>query len=232
VYGEGYVGVEGVANAANGIYGVAGEQGADGVAGVIAFGNLYYTGDLVNVDAYPFDPSKELRYAALQGREVNTFFRGSAHIVAGHATIRVPRDFGIVTSAGSLTVVATPTGGLAIVACMSKSLDVIEFRATADVDFDYQVTGIRKGYEHFSPVAENRNFVPESPGKPAFVDSLRDEELARLVTNGTLNPDHTANLQTAHRLGWDESARWSDQPARRPSPATPPSLPAGDPARN
>ena len=226
----GYYGMYGVGTN-NGVTGTSDVLGVVGVNpngngyGVFSYGNLGASGIKAFVEPHPTDAAKEIRYAAVEGREANTFFRGGARIVAGRATVEVPEDFRIVTDADSLTVVATPIGDLAIIACVSKSLDAIEFRGSADIDFDYEVIGVRKAAKDFQPISENHDFVPDSPDVSKFVQSLPAESVARMVGNGTLNADHTLNMQTVHRLGWDQRPGWTDTPKRRPEPVTPPAPP-------
>lgn len=125
------------AGVGNGIYGVAPSPGY----APYAQGNFGASGSKSSAEPPPADASKEIRYASLEGREVDTYFRGSGHLVNGRATIEVPEDFRLVTSAEGLTVVATPSGELAMIACVSRSIGRIEIRGSADVDFDYLDSG-------------------------------------------------------------------------------------------
>jgi hypothetical protein len=101
-------------------------------------------------------------------------------------------------------------GELATIACISKSLDRIEMRASADVDFDYIVSGVRKAFADFAPIHDNISFVPRSAaGAANLAATLPPESVRRLIANGTLNADLTVNAQTAHRLGWDQRAAWN-----------------------
>jgi collagen triple helix repeat protein len=225
--GASHSGVAGInsASTGNGVYGRSPAPGW----GVYAQGNLGASGSKNFVEPHPSDASKEIRYASLEGREVGTYFRGSGHLVNGEATIEVPDDFKIVSSADGLTVVATPIGELATIACISKSLDRIVIRGTADVDFDYIVSGVRKAFADFTPIHDNVSFVPDSAAEAqALAAALPAESVRRLIANGTLNADHSANAATAHRLGWDQRAGWS-APKRKPAEAgkSPTAAPAG-----
>jgi hypothetical protein len=198
----------------NGVYGQA---PAPGFA-VFAAGNFGASGSKSFVEPHPTDATKEIRYASLEGREVGTYFRGSGHLVHGRASIDVPEDFRIVTAAEGLTVVATPSGELAMITCVSKSLERIEIRGSADVDFDYLVSGVRKAFTDFTPIQANTTFIPRSlDAGPDLAGMLPPESLRRLVANGTLNADHSVNVQTAHRLGWDQRVGWN-APAGRFAP--------------
>ena len=206
---SGVTGIHGTTTVGNGVYGKA---LAPGYA-VFAEGDFGGTGKKYFVEPHPSDASKEIRYVSLEGGEAGTYFRGSGHLVNGRAEIAVPEDFKIVTSAEGLTVVATPTGELAMIACISKSLDRIVIRGSADVEFDYLVSGVRKAFADFTPVHDNTTFVPSSSsaGKD-MSQALPAESVRRLISNGTLNADGSVNAQTARRLGWDASARWNQAP--------------------
>jgi collagen triple helix repeat protein len=200
--------VEGLNHSSSGV-GVVGVAPAPGWA-IYSGGNFGASGSKSFVEPHPTDASKEIRYASLEGREVGTYFRGSGHLIRGEATIDVPADFRMVTSAEGLTVVATPMGELATIACMSKSLDRIVMRGSADVDFDYTVSGVRKAFADFAPIHDNITFVPRSAAEGrSLAEMLPPESVLRLIANGTLNADLSVNAQTARRLGWDRRPGWS-----------------------
>jgi len=229
-------GVTGVTRASDvdaGVYGINnspvngnrfGVVGASGNFGVFSYGNSGATGSKTFVEPHPTDASKEIRYASLEGREVGTYFRGQAHLVNGRATIEVPADFQMVTSPEGLSVVATPIGALALVACMSISLDRIEMQGSADVDFYYQVNGVRRAFADFQPMHDNSIFVPRSAADAKdFAMTLPPESVRRLIANGILNADHSVNTETAHRLGWDRHPGWNDPRSQPPqTPSRPP----------
>lgn len=208
-------------------YGVWGLAPFPGYA-VYAQGDFAASGVKNFVEPHPTDATKEIRYASLEGREVGTYFRGSGHLVNGLATIEVPADFKMVTSDEGLTVVATPSGALAMIACMSKSLDRIEIRGSADVDFDYIISGVRKAFADFTPIHANTSFIPRSAAEAKdLAIALPSESVRRLIANGTLNADHSVNAQTAHRLGWDQRAGWNAPEKRQPvvpNLSTPPAV--------
>jgi len=217
--GTGKSGVAGVhvgANAGNGVYGAS----STGYA-VYAAGSFGASGAKNFVEPHPTDASKEIRYASLEGREVGTYFRGSGHLVHGEAVIEVPEDFRIVTSPQGLTVVATPIGALAMVACISKSLDRVVIRGSADVDFDFIVSGVRKAFADFTPVHANVSFIPASiHDATELTTTLPEESVRRLISNGTLNADRSVNAQTARHLGWDKRPEWNSAPRSHSQPTS------------
>ena len=145
------------------------------------------------VEPHPTDPSKEIRYVCLEGREAGTYFRGTGKIVNGFASIEVPEDFRMVTAERGLTVVATPVGGLAMLAAIHQGLDKIVIQGSSDVEFNYMVNGVRKAFENHEPISENRDFIPSSADDTRLVASLPAESVRRLKANGTLNGDGSIN---------------------------------------
>jgi hypothetical protein len=211
VYGEGLgasaAGVSGVND--NGHIGVYGRAAASSFkAGYFDGGITIINGSKAFVEPHPTDPTKEIRYVCLEGPESGTYFRGTGHIVNGFATIAIPEHFRMVTAETGLTVVVTPEGEMAVLACVKKSLEKIVIQGSKDVEFDYMVNGVRTSVPRLAPIEENRFFVPTSPHDPALTRPLGEETRARLVRSGILNPDGTINLETAHRLGWDQTEKW------------------------
>ena len=194
--------------------GTAGYLGGPGY-GVFSHGAFLGDGAKFFVEPHPTDPTKEIRYVCLEGPEAGTYFRGTGRIVGGSAVIPVPEDFRIVTSDTGLTVQVTPNGDLAVLACVSKDLNRIVVKGSADVEFDYLVHGVRKAFEGQQPIVENQMFVPRSKDD-SFAKGLPAESVRRLKASGILNDDGTVNQETARRLGWDQRPGWN---AKEPSAA-------------
>lgn len=90
------------------------------------------------------------------------------------------------------------------------TIDGITVAGTPDVEFDYQVIGVRKAFADFTPVHANTSFVPRSAAQAKnLAAALPPENVRRLIANGTLNADHSVNPLKAHRLGWDRRAGWN-----------------------
>ena len=227
-FSGGGAGVYGESPNSRGVYGYS-PIGVAGVYGqsitgwaVLANGNLSVTGTKNFVEPHPTDASKEIRYVALEGPEAGTYFRGSARLIGGRATIAIPDHFKMVTADEGLTVQLTPIGQPSALYCIARSLQGIEIAGDSDVEFDYQVNGLRKAFADFQPIHANTVFVPESAAQmETFVAALPQESVRRLIANGTLNADRSVNAETAHRLGWDQRAGWTATPggprADRPS---------------
>jgi hypothetical protein len=222
VSGTGVAGINDSGSNGVGVYGRA-IAGANR-AGFFDGGITVINGAKSFVEPHPTDPTKEIRFVALEGPESGTYFRGVSHTVGGYATIEVPDSFRMVTDEKGLTVVVTPVGELAVLACVSKDLNRIVIKSSADVEFDYMVNGVRKSFADLEPIEENSFFIPTSPNDPALTRPLGKDTLARLISNGTLNPDGSINMDTVRRLGWDKRPGWSDreQPARARLSAPPP----------
>jgi hypothetical protein len=107
------------------------------------------------IHPHPTDTTKVVKYISIESGEALTLARGNAKTVNGEVTIKLPEHFSLVTSSKEpITVIVTPKGALVllytkeesknkIVVAMKKS-DFDEFR---DIEFAYQVTGIRDGFE-------------------------------------------------------------------------------------
>jgi hypothetical protein len=125
-------------------------------ANVIVYRDLYVYGNKHFVHPHPTDDAKVIRYVATESGEALTLTRGTAKTVNGEATIKLPEHFSLVTSdKAPITVIITPKGAPVllytkeesknqILIAMKKS-DFAEFR---DVEFAYQVTGVRDGFEN------------------------------------------------------------------------------------
>jgi hypothetical protein len=177
--------------------------------GVYSVGDFGGTGAKYFVEPHPQDASKVIRYVALEGPEAGTYFRGISETHGGIAVIDVPETFRLVTERDGLTVQLTPVGELATLAVVSKDLNRIVIRSSADVHFDYQVNGVRHSYAGFDPVSTSSEFAPSS-ADAKMPASLTDAEKRALVSNGTYNADGTVNLETAKAQGWDRT--WQTPP--------------------
>ena len=177
---------------------------------VFAEGNFGASGAKHFVEPHPTDAKKVIMYSSLEGREVGTYFRGTASIVNGTALITVPEDFRIVTADEGLTVQVTPIGGFSQVYIVSQDLNEIVIRGSRDVQFHYMVNGVRRAFQNFQPVQTGYEFMPQSPSDrmPLY---LTEEAKARLISNGTYNPDGTVNMTTAERAGFTKI--WADREA-------------------
>jgi hypothetical protein len=140
---------------AEGILGTTFGSASDSTVGpwaVFSSGNFGAFGAKHFVEPHPTDAKKVILYSSLEGREVGTYFRGTASIVNGTAVIMVPEDFRIVTADEGLTVQVTPIGGFSQAYIVSQDLNQIVIRGSRDVQFHYMVNGVRRAFQNFQSV--------------------------------------------------------------------------------
>jgi hypothetical protein len=224
VRGEGRTGVLGVGSQ-QGVSGfapsflVGGHLGVtDGMTtyGVFADGDYGGSGAKYFVEPHPADASKVIRYAALEGPEAGTYFRGRGRFERGVARIPVPEDFRLVTDPDGLTVQVTPIGRMASVGVVRADLNEIVVESSRNLEFYYLVQGVRKTHKHLVPIKDGREYMPKSPDTtiPLY---LTDGQKQMLVDNGTYNADGTVNMETARRLGWDKEWEKGARPVPQPA---------------
>ncbi|MHC4944463.1 MAG: FG-GAP repeat domain-containing protein [Planctomycetota bacterium] len=194
-------GVLGSADAASGFtYGVLGSTGSASGFGVYSKGDMGASGTKSFIQPHPHDPSRQIRFVCLEGNESGTYFRGSSRLEGGRAVIEVPEEFRLVTEDDGLTVQVTPRG-LALIGVEEADLERIVIVGDLDVEFDYFVNGVRRGFAGFETMEKNHAWIPEYRDRPygtQYPEALR----MILVKNGILNPDFTPNKKTAARMGW------------------------------
>ncbi|HEV7787234.1 MAG TPA: hypothetical protein VGQ28_17970 [Thermoanaerobaculia bacterium] len=128
---------------------------------VTVAGNFTVTGvkNFAMVD--PADSDRAIYYASLEGPEAGTYFRGTAKIKAGEAVIELPGYFSRITESERMTVQLTPLGSWGQLYVAEKSPTRLVVRAapgTTDLEFDFLVQGIRKGYLNYE--VERPNTLP------------------------------------------------------------------------
>ena len=141
-------------------------------------GNLGAMGAKHFVEPHPSDAARVIVYSSLEGREVGTYFRGTARVVNHEAVIEVPEDFRIVTDDEGLTVQLTPVGDLATLAVVRQDLNRVVVKASKDVTFHYLVQGVRRAFKDLQPVRIGYEFVPRSPSD-TLQPYLTAEEIGR-----------------------------------------------------
>ncbi|HSK77645.1 MAG TPA: hypothetical protein VLQ45_14440, partial [Thermoanaerobaculia bacterium] len=133
-----------------------------GNGGVTINGNFTVTGGTKNFAVVdPADSQRAIYFAALEGPEAGTYFRGTARLKDGEAVIELPGYFTRVTEPERLTVQLTLVGHWGQIYVAEKSAERLVIRAapgTADLEFDFLVQGVRKGYLDFE--VERPNTLP------------------------------------------------------------------------
>jgi hypothetical protein len=139
-----------------------------GNGGVAITGNLTIAGDMSATGTKnfavvdPADPQRAIYFAALEGPEAGTYFRGTARLKEGEAVIELPGYFSRVTEPEQLTVQLTLVGHWGQIYVAEKSPERLVVRAapgTPDLEFDFLVQGIRKGYLDYE--VERPNTLPK-----------------------------------------------------------------------
>ena len=142
-------------------------------------GDLNVSGSKNFVQEHPNDPTKLIRYTALEGPESGTYTRGSGQLSGGTATINLPEDFSLVTAEEGITVQVTPTSdttGIYVVSKSNKQIVVKQINnGQGNATFDYLVQGVRIGYENRPVIIEkgsqqqvkNQKPAPEGPEVPS-----------------------------------------------------------------
>jgi hypothetical protein len=127
-------------------------------------GNFTVTGVKNFAMEDPSDPSRAIYYAALEGPEAGTYTRGTAKTVHGEAVIELPGYFSRITEKERMTVQLTPVGGPAQLYIASRTPERVTIKCASncenDVEFDYFVQGVRKGYLDYK--VERENDLPNS----------------------------------------------------------------------
>jgi len=194
-------GVAGFAFSGSGLnYGVRGFTASPSGFGVYASGDLGASGVKSFIQPHPDDPSKEIRFACLEGNEVGTYFRGSGQLSSGRAMVRVPEEFELVSEADGITIQLTPRGRGSLWVESHVGREII-VAGTSDVEFDFLVNGFRRGFRELQIIRENTSFVPSRAGQQfgtQYPQGLRQV----LIHNGILNSDGTPNEATAESMGW------------------------------
>lgn len=105
------------------------------------------------VQEHPTDPNQAIVYAALEGGEAGTYYRGSAQLQKGTAVIELPEHFSLVTEEEGLTVQVTPRqdcNGLYVAEVTTRRIVVRELQGgTSNARFDFFINGVRAGYKDF-----------------------------------------------------------------------------------
>lgn len=108
---------------------------------------------------HPADAGKEIVYASLEGPEAAIYSRGTARLVNGEASIEFSEHFTLMLAEQGMTVILTPLSaeskGIAVVEKSTRGIRVRELmQGHGDYSFDWEVKGVRKGYEDFVVVRD------------------------------------------------------------------------------
>jgi hypothetical protein len=130
----------------------------DSSGNVTVTGNFSVTGTKNFAVPDPQNAKRALYFAALEGPEAGTYFRGTAKTVNGEAVIELPGYFSRITERERMTVQLTPIGAPGQLYISEKSPERVIIKAAdgaKDVEFDYFVQGVRKGYLDYQVERDN-----------------------------------------------------------------------------
>lgn len=130
-------------------------------------GDLSVSGTKSFVVPDPRDPGRAIYFAALEGPEAGTYYRGTAATRDGRVVIELPEVFASLTEAQGLTVQLTPLAGWARLWVEEKTpgrLVVRQVEGDPPVRFDFLVQGVRKGYSGYRVVRQVDGGAPQPVG--------------------------------------------------------------------
>ncbi len=183
------------------------------VAGINGGTGIVFGAAKTFVQPHPADPTQEIAYVSLEGPEHGVYFRGTAQLVNGEASLSLPESFRLVARAEGVTVNLTPLGpnrGLYVARKGPAGIVVRENEGGAgDVSFDFLVMGVRAALPDHVAIRENTHFAPE-PGSVVPAGSLPGSYRALMIQNGTLDATGAVSEASATRLGWrQEQGAWT-----------------------
>ena len=120
------------------------------------------------IQEHPTEPNQAIIYAALEGGEAGTYYRGTAQLKNGTARVDLPEHFSLVTEKEGLTAQVTPRGecnGLYVEEVSTTYIVVRELMGgNSDVHFDFFINGVRAGYRDFAVQVDTTEFFASAPG--------------------------------------------------------------------
>lgn len=116
---------------------------------------------------HPERPGKDIVYACIEGPEAAAYDRGTAELINGEAFIPFSETFGIVANPETMTIMTSPwsaeSKGLAVVERTEAGFRVKElYSGTGNYRFDWEVKAVRKGWEDFEVIRDDRPVVDDS----------------------------------------------------------------------
>jgi hypothetical protein len=145
------------------------------------------------IQPHPTDDNKVIAYVTIEAGEALTITRGLSATKGGQVEVVLPDHFSLVTSADvPVTVLITPEKSPALLYVIKKSKEKIAVAVKADdyshfgdVEFSYQVTGVRDGYENYkairdiSDIDDSTNFSPKQKVMKEKVKAILTKEKAK-----------------------------------------------------
>jgi len=117
---------------------------------------------------HPVAKNSQIVYAAIEGPEAASYLRGTSQLENGEVFVSFPDHFQHIVNSETMTVMLTPLSaaskGMAVIEKTESGFRVKELGAgTGNYSFDWEVKGVRKGYESFRPVRSRDAHPTELP---------------------------------------------------------------------
>ena len=108
---------------------------------------------------HPKDPNKEIWYGSLEGAELGAYYRGTAQLRGGEATVTLPEEFTLIANLQTMTIMLTPldasSKGLAVVEKTASGFKVKELHnGDGNYALDWEVKAKRLGHENFKVIRD------------------------------------------------------------------------------
>ncbi len=113
---------------------------------------------------HPENEEEEIWYASLEGPEAGAYERGTAQLVNGEAFVPFSDHYTLVIAEEGMTVMLSPLSaeslGLAVIEKTTEGFKVKElYGGTGNYSFDWEVKGVRKGFEDYQVIREKKDMV-------------------------------------------------------------------------
>ena len=113
---------------------------------------------------HPENEEEEIWYASFEGPEAGAYERGTAQLVNGEALVPFSDHYTLVIAEDGMTVMLSPLSaeslGLAVIEKTKEGFKVKElYGGTGNYSFDWEVKGVRKGFEDYKVIREKKDMV-------------------------------------------------------------------------
>jgi hypothetical protein len=160
-------------------------------AGLDVYGNFnVYNGTKNFIQPHPTDSTKVIKYITIEAGEALTLVRGNSKTMKGIVEVSLPEHFSLVTSdSAPLTVLLTPEKAPVMLFVQDKSKEKVvvamkksDFIDYGDVEFAYQVTGVRDGFEHEETIIDaNKTAQADQPNALSPKRQKMNERIQHLI---------------------------------------------------
>ena len=157
-------------------------------------GGYFYAYDKHFIQPHPSDISKVIVYTTIESGEALTVARGMSVTKGGKSEVILPDHFSLVTSVDiPVTVHLTPEKSPALLYITQKSKEKItvaikaaDYSEFGDVEFSYQVIGVRDGFENgkvirdISNINDTTNISPKQKAMKEKVQAIMAKEKEKM----------------------------------------------------